>query len=261
MATMTAPNSRAAARAMTPSRQIQVIAAHATRLTVRDPRASVGTRSVERRWRRRSDGRARSASASRSAGARTTPRGGSSWPARSRTSATRRSRCPITSAQQLAPVPALMAAAAATERPAHRRPRVRQRLQASRRARQGAGHDGRAVGRSARDRHRRRVDGDRLRGVGHRRTTARACASTASRRRSRSSRARCADGPFSFAGEHYTITDYDGQPQARAAAAPAAAHRRRWAAGAVDRRPRGRHRRHQRDAHDRRRSGPRRWRR
>ena len=32
-------------------------------------------------------------------------------------------------------------------------------------------------------------------------------------RRSRCSRAASADGPFSFAGEHYTITDYDGQPK------------------------------------------------
>ena len=32
-------------------------------------------------------------------------------------------------------------------------------------------------------------------------------------RRSPSSRAASASGPFSFAGEHYTITDYDGQPK------------------------------------------------
>ena len=55
-----------------------------------------------------------------------------------------------------------------------------------------------------------------------------------------------ADGPFSFAGEHYTITDYDALPKPRAAAAPAAADRRRREPGPVDRRPRGRHRRHQR---------------
>ena len=55
----------------------------------------------------------RSASGSRSRH-RTTPRGGWNWPARPRTSATPRSRCPTTSADQLAPVPALMAAADAT---------------------------------------------------------------------------------------------------------------------------------------------------
>ena len=46
-------------------------------------------------------------------------------------------------------------------------------------------------------------------------------------RRSRSSRAASATGPFSFAGEHYTITDYDALPEAGAAAAPAVLHRRR----------------------------------
>ena len=51
--------------------------------------------------------------------------------------------------------------------------------------------------------------------------------------------------PFSFAGEHYTITDYDGLPKPRAVATPRADRRRRHA-GADDRRPRGRHRRHQR---------------
>ena len=60
-----------------------------------------------------------------------------------------------------------------------------------------------------------------------------------------------AEGPFSFAGQHYTITDYDGAAAARPAAAPAAAHRRRWPASAVDRRARSRHRRHQRDDDDR----------
>ena len=35
------------------------------------------------------------------------------------------------------------------------------------------------------------------------------------------------DGPFSFAGTHYTITEYDASPQADPAAAPAV-HDRRW---------------------------------
>ena len=68
-----------------------------------------------------------------------------------------------------------------------RRARVRQRLPAPGRARQGAGDDGRAVGRARRDRPRGRVDGERLRAVGDRPRARRACASTASRRRSPSS--------------------------------------------------------------------------
>ena len=54
-----------------------------------------------------------------------------------------------------------------------------------------------------------------------------------------------ADGPFSFKGKHYTITDYDGRPEAGAAAAPADPHRWRWQTGAAARRARGRHRRDQ----------------
>ena len=38
--------------------------------------------------------------------------------------------------------------------------------------------------------------------------------------------------PFSFAGEHYTITDYDGRPEAGPAAASAVPHRRRRPADA-----------------------------
>ena len=45
------------------------------------------------------------------------------------------------------------------------------------------------------------------------RSTRSASASAASPRRSPSSRAASARRPFSFAGEHYTITDYDGQPK------------------------------------------------
>ena len=55
------------------------------------------------------------------------------------------------------------------------------------------------------------------------------------------------DGPFDFAGEHYTITAYDGLPEAAAAAAPADPRRRWWAEAAAARRARGRHRRHQPD--------------
>ena len=52
-------------------------------------------------------------------------------------------------------------------------------------------------------------------------------------------------GPFSFSGQHYTITRARRAPEA-GAAARADPHRRRRQAGAVDRGPRGRHRRHQR---------------
>ena len=40
-----------------------------------------------------------------------------------------------------------------------------------------------------------------------------ACASRGSPSRSRSSRACSADGPFTFHGEHYRVTDLDGQPK------------------------------------------------
>ena len=51
-----------------------------------------------------------------------------------------------------------------------------------------------------------------------------------------------ADGAFSFAGRHYTITDLDGQPKPaqRPTAVPDRRHARARPAG---RRPRGRHRR------------------
>ena len=52
-----------------------------------------------------------------------------------------------------------------------------------------------------------------------------------------------AEGPFSFAGEHYTITEHDGPADAGPAAAPAAVHRWRRQAGADARRARGGHRR------------------
>ena len=68
---------------------------------------------------------------------------------------------------QLAPVPAMMAAADATTDAARRRPGVRQRLQAPGRAGQGTGHDGRAQRRPGGDRPRRRLDDHRLRAVGH----------------------------------------------------------------------------------------------
>ena len=49
----------------------------------------------------------------------------------------------------LAPIPGIMAAATATDHPAGRDARARQRLQASRRARQRGGHDRPALGRAA----------------------------------------------------------------------------------------------------------------
>ena len=56
-----------------------------------------------------------------------------------------------------------------------------------------------------------------------------------------------ADGPFSFAGRHYTVSDYDGAPKPVQRPHPPLLIGGGGTAGAVDRRPRGRHRRHQRD--------------
>ena len=61
-------------------------------------------------------------------------------------------------------------------------------------------------------------------------------------KRWRWSRGAWGDGPFEFAGEHYTITGYDGLPKPRPAAAPADHHRRRRTEDAAARRARGRHR-------------------
>ena len=55
------------------------------------------------------------------------------------------------------------------------------------------------------------------------------------------------DGPFDFAGEHYTITAYDGLPKPRPAAAAADRGGRWWPQGVAARGTGGRHRRHQPD--------------
>ena len=86
--------------------------------------------------------------------------------------------------EQFAPVPALQAVLDATTTLARRCAGVRQRLQASARARQGTGDDGRAVRRPGRDRPRRRLDGVGLRTGRACSTTAPVCASTASSRAS-----------------------------------------------------------------------------
>ena len=52
-----------------------------------------------------------------------------------------------------------------------------------------------------------------------------------------------ADGPFSFAGEHYTITDYDAHPKPAQQPAPAVPDRRRRPPDAGPCRPRGADRR------------------
>ena len=44
-----------------------------------------------------------------------------------------------------------------------------------------------------------------------------------------------ATGPYSFSGDHYTITDYDGLPTPVAAARPADPDRWRWSEGAAAR--------------------------
>ena len=62
-----------------------------------------------------------------------------------------------------------------------------------------------------------------------------------------------ADGPFTFRGEHYQVTDLDGQPEAGAAAAPAVRDRRRRAEDPGAGGARGGDRRHQREPPGRRR--------
>ena len=195
----------------------------------------------------------RSASGSSCPG-RPMPRAGSSRPAGSRTSGTRRRRCPTTSPTS-SPRCRRCRGRRGDDDAARRGARLRQRLQAPGRAGQGAGHDGRALRRPGRDRHRRRLDGERLPRSRASPTTVPACASTASSRRSPSSRARWPTAPFSFAGEHYTITDYDGLPKPVQRPHPPILIGGGGRARAVDRRPRGRHRRHQRQPDVGRRSG------
>jgi len=48
-----------------------------------------------------------------------------------------------------------------------------------------------------------------------------------------------ADGPFSFRGKHYTVTDMEGGPKPVQKPHPPFPGRRRWAPGARHRRPRG----------------------
>ena len=61
-----------------------------------------------------------------------------------------------------------------------------------------------------------------------------------------SSRACMADGPFTFSGEHYTITELDGQPKPVQRPHPPIVIGGGSRSGALARRPRSRHRRHQR---------------
>ena len=126
----------------------------------------------------------------------------------------------------LAPMVAIAMAAEATTTLRVGHARARQRLQAPGGRRQGSGDDRPALRRPDGARHRRRLDDGRLRrarpavrpaGRAHRaaRGGARGHQGLLHRR-----------GPFDFDGEHYTITDYDAEPEARAAAAPADRHRR-----------------------------------
>ncbi len=130
------------------------------------------------------------------------------------------------------------------DRPAHRRAGLRQRLQAPGRARQGDRHRRCPVGGPCRVRHRCGLDEHRLRAVGH-----------PARPRRRADRPH-GRGHRDLQGSvrrrrvrlrRRALPDLgDGRaPQARPEAPPASAHRWRRQAGAVDRRTRGRHRRHQ----------------
>ena len=144
---------------------------------------------------------------------------------------------------QLAPVPALMAAADATTELRVGRPGVRQRLQAPGGAGQGAGHDRRALGRSARGGHRRRLDEERLRPVRHPDGPARRAGVAhggGHRRPQGLLRAGSAHLRRRALHDHRLRRPAEAHPVA--AAVP---HRRRRQARAVHRRPRGGHRRHQ----------------
>ena len=165
-------------------------------------------------------------------------------PARPRTSATRTALLPRPLRRPARPGARPDGRRRRHHHAAGRHARVRQRLQAPGRAGQGVRHARRPVGRSARARHRRRLDEERLRPVGH------------------------PDGPAEGAGRpdggghrgpqgrlrrrparlrRRALHDHRVRrpAEAGAEAAPAVPHRRRAEAGAVDRRPGGRHRRHQ----------------
>ncbi len=97
-------------------------------------------------------------------------------------------------------------------------------------------------------RDRRRLEQARVRRARHPVRRRSASASRGSPRRSRSSRAASRGEPFSFQGEHYTITDHTGMPTPVQRPAPAADDRRRRPAGPDPRRPGGGHRRASRRA-------------
>ena len=135
---------------------------------------------------------------------------GSSSPGRSRTSATRHCPCPTTSATSS---PSCRPSRPPPPRPpaAGGRPGVRQRLQAPRGAGQGDGHPRRAVRRAA------RVGI----GAGWMTTDYEQSGFPMTGRRARRPlrggaavlKGLFADGPFTFAGRHYRITDLDGLPK------------------------------------------------
>ena len=125
------------------------------------------------------------------------------------------------------------------------RARVRQRLQASGGAGQGAGHDGPAQRWPRGDRARRRLDDHRLRadsGMPYDSPGVRIDRFVEGLQIIKKS---MQPEPFSFEGKHYTITDYDGTAQAGAGRGTGARRRRRQAR-ARHRGTRSRHRRHQR---------------
>ena len=117
-----------------------------------------------------------------------------------------RQRCsmPDHFGDQLAPVPALMAAADATTDLKVGAARLRQRLQAPRRARQGGGHARPPLRGSGRVRHRRRVDEHRLRAVGHPARPGRRAHRPHGGGPRRVCKAIFAGEPSTSPGEHYT---------------------------------------------------------
>ncbi len=102
---------------------------------------------------------------------------------------------------------------AVSDAPAGERVRPQQRPAPPGRPRPGPRQPRRAVGGTAGRGHRRRVEPARVRGHRPRRSTRRRFARLDWPRPSTVLKGCFGDGPFSFSGEHYTITDYDAHPK------------------------------------------------
>ena len=114
---------------------------------------------------------------------------------------------------QLAPIPAMMAAADGDDVPARRRARLRQRLPPPAAVGQGGGDDRPALRRQARARPGRWVEAHRLRAVGMAYDPPAVRVERFEEGLAVITGLLEADGPFSFAGRHYTITEHTPFPR------------------------------------------------